>query len=136
MQLSEVQINILKSIGIDGLIVFGSRSQGVSRPTSDFDFGLLLKDKRRLFDIEARKKIYDQVYEVLSNYLNQLVNIDIVFLEDTTYELRAHVMKYGQVIFESRPGIFADFKDQVMSVYSDMAPLRLIFQRETLARIS
>ena len=136
MQLAEAQIKTLQSIGIDALIAFGSRAQGLSRPTSDFDFGLLLQDKSRLADPVARKQIYDQTYDILSNHLNQLVNIDIVFLENTTYELRAHVMKYGQVVFESRPGIFADFKDQTMIIYADMAPLRFVFQRGTLARIT
>ena len=132
---SETEKQIFRKLSVGALILFGSHAQGRAGTLSDYDIGVIVEDKSILRSPERRKEIYDALYDILSAHINQLVDIDIVFLEDAPYELRAHVMKYGKVLFESRPGVFADFKESTMIHYADFAPLRKLFQEGVLSRI-
>ncbi len=114
-------------LGIKAVILFGSRAQGISRPTSDYD----------IFIIGRRSpEAYDFLYNLLSGKIQQLVNIDIVFQSTAPMELQNHVAQYGQPLFQENPMIFADFKSYVMETYADFEPLRRVFQQATLERIS
>lgn len=93
---------LLQNSGITGLILFGSQSQGAARPDSDFDF------------------------LVLGKKINQLVDIDIVFSADAPMELKNHVVKYGQPIYQSASSVFADFKAQTMLESADFARSELV----------
>ncbi len=116
---------MLTEAGVRALVLFGSQAQGVARPESDFDVAV----------IGGQPRIYDQLYDLLSKKINRLVNIDIVFLNQVTLELKSHVATYGQVLFEQNPKEFADFRQRVMVESSDFAPLRAIYSGATLARI-
>jgi Predicted nucleotidyltransferases len=132
---SETERQIFRKLSVGALILFGSHTQGRAGTLSDYDIGVIVEDKSTLRSPERRKEIYDALYGILSAHINQLVDIDIVFLEDAPYELRAHVMKHGKVLFESRSGVFADFKESTMIHYADFAPLRKLFQEGVLSRI-
>lgn len=126
--------DIFKSLSVEALILFGSQAQKRAGPMSDFDIGVIFKKNPQ--PSLTKNEIYLALYGILEKHINQLVNIDIVFLEDAPSELRAHVMKYGVVIFESGPHIFADFKAFVMEQCSDFAPLQHIFHKGILSRIT
>ena len=132
---SDQEKKLFKELSIGALVLFGSHAQNAAGPLSDFDFGLIIDDKSILNFSEKRTKIYNEVYDILSSRIKKLVNIDIVFLERAPYELRAHVMKHGEIVFEARPGVFADFKAMVMEQYSDFAPIKKIFHEGILSRI-
>jgi len=121
---SEKEKEIFKKLSVGALILFGSHTQGRAGELSDYDFGIIVEDRSILRSPERRKDIYDTLYDILSAHINRLVDIDIVFLENAPYELRAHVMKHGKLLFEARPGVFADFKEITMIQYADFAPLR------------
>lgn len=120
---------------VSALILFGSQAQDLAGVGSDFDIGVIVRDKKILTDQTKRDEIYNILYDILSTHIKQLVNVDIVFLETAPAELQAHVMKYGQVLFENRPGIFADFRAKVMEQYADFAPLRAIFHSGIFSQI-
>lgn len=127
---------LFKRLSVDALILFGSRARDYAgNARSDFDIGIIVSDKAILYDYRRRSEIYMNVYDVVSSHINQIVNIDIVFLEDAPGELQSHVLKYGQPIYESSKNIFADFKERIFGLYADFAPLREIFQEGVLARI-
>lgn len=126
----------LERLGVAALILFGSRAQGLARPKSDYDIGVLLADKRILYNHERRTEVYDALYDITSEKIRQLLNIDIVFLEDAPAELQAHTAKYGIPIFEADPRAFPRFKEYVMLMYADFAPYREMFHRAILSRIS
>lgn len=132
---SESEQNTLKKLPIAALILFGSRAQGRARKDSDFDIGVLVSETMLLDDLKRRKELYDTLYDILSSHINQLVDIDIVFLERAPAELQAHVVKHGVVIFESQPSSFASFKEHVMINYADFEPLREIFHQGILSQI-
>lgn len=123
---------LLESLGIEALILFGSQAQGVSRIGSDYDFGVLLKDRKVHGE---RVKIYNALYDVLSRTINQLVNIDIVFLEDAPGELQFHVTKYGIPVYEANKKAFLDFKEYVMLLCADFEPYKNLFYGAILSRI-
>lgn len=135
MVLTAEEKNRLVSLGVEALILFGSRAQGVARVNSDYDFGVLLKDKRAARSHERRVEMYDALYDLLSRVINQLVNIDIVFLDDAPAELQSHVTKYGIPLYEANKKAFLDFKERVMLLCSDFAPYKNIFHGAILSRI-
>lgn len=132
---SEDETAEFKRRSIAALVLFGSQAQDMAGPASDFDIGVIVSDRKVLLDELARKTIYDYLYDLLAPKIKKLVNIDIVFLETSPAELRAHVMKYGQPLYESRPGVFADFRAKTIEQYADFAPLRAIFEGGVLSRI-
>lgn len=132
---SSEEKEILKRLEVEALVLFGSQAQRKAGPLSDFDIGVLVKDKPALNSSGKRRRMYDALYEILEKHINRLVNIDIIFLETAPYELRAHVMKYGKEIFEAKSGAFANFKALVMEQYADFAPLRKNFHRGVLSQI-
>lgn len=91
MRFTESEQRQLKDLGIQAIILFGSRAQNTASSASDYDIGALGRNN---------KQIYDFLYDLLSRKINQLVNIDIVFLTDAPMELQAHVAKYGQLLYE------------------------------------
>ncbi|OHA64277.1 MAG: hypothetical protein A2940_01535 [Candidatus Wildermuthbacteria bacterium RIFCSPLOWO2_01_FULL_48_29] len=123
---------ILKKLPLDVLVLFGSQAEGTAGKLSDYDFGVL--PSVHVFG-EERKKVYDALYDLLSAKIQQLVNIDIVFLPGASSELQANAVKHGVLLYERIPFAFARFQERVMDMYSDLGPVRRIFQKAILSRI-
>ena len=132
---SEKELKDCATQGIAALILFGSRAQGTANEVSDIDIGVLVKNQKTLMETKARSEIYDTVYALLEEKMNERTTIDIVFLDDAPAELRAHVMKYGRVLAELAPGAFTNFREKVMQEYADFAPLRAMFHRAIQERM-
>ena len=126
MKLTQDELKKIEKIGIKVLILFGSQAQGVAGKASDYDFLVMGQNS---------KEIYDRLSDLLSERINKLVDIDIVFDGDAPMELKNHVVKYGQVLFEKMPNTFANFKEKVIIDSADFAYYRKIFQTATLSRI-
>ena len=122
----------IDSLPIEAVILFGSQAQNAASKMSDYDVGVIIKPNQSTI---SRKQRYDALYDLLSNKINRLVNIDIVFLDTTPLELQYHVSKYGIVLYERNGQTFNQFRESVMIKYADFAPLREQFQKATLARI-
>src|SRR3989338_10561043 len=69
----------LQRLGVKALILFGSQAQGIARAGSDYDFGVLIHDNRILQLPTERKHLYSALYDILSEYIQQLVKINNVF---------------------------------------------------------
>ena len=132
----EKERGFLESHGVEAVILFGSQARMTAGVMSDFDFGVLLSGPVFEPSSKERKKIYDALYDLLSLKINQLVNIDIVFLHDAPMELQSHVIKYGLPLYEKSIHSFPRFRERVMDLYSDFAPLRRIFHEAIMSRIS
>ncbi len=124
-------IQLLTAFSIEALILFGSQAQNTASKLSDYDIGVLIQPGKKY----SHKHVYDAMYDLLSEKINQLVDIDIVFLRDAPLELQHHVAKYGIPLYEQTVYSFARFRESVMLTYADFAPLRKIFQAATFARI-
>lgn len=133
---SDNQKNELGRLGISAVALFGSQAQGTETENSDLDIGILVNDTKILFNSEARKNLYDALYDLFSPLAGKLTDIDIVFLQTAPAELQAHVMKYGQLLFEGKANIFSNYKAHVMLLYADFAPLRKLFHQGVLSKIN
>lgn len=120
----------LKTAGVEAVILFGSQAQGLARAESDYDLAVIATAGA------DKTTIYDELYETVSTKIDKLVNVDIVFLSEAPLELKNHVAKYGRILYQADPQAFLRFKESVMEEYCDFAPLRVEFQRATLARIA
>lgn len=134
-QFTEEEKVSLERFGVEAVILFGSRALGLARKDSDYDFGVLIKHKNLLKAYGERKKLYDALYNLLSEKVNQLVNIDIVFLEDAPAELQSHAAKHGVPIYEENKKSFLDYKAYIMNMQADFEPYFKLFQRAILSRI-
>lgn len=126
----------LQRLPVAALILFGSHAQEIADSKSDYDIGVLVSNHQVLKNRTARRNLYDALYDILSAHINALTNIDIVFLEETPAELKAHAAKYGKSVYAADETAFACFKEREMLAYADFAPLRKIFQDAILARIA
>jgi predicted nucleotidyltransferase len=126
----------LQRLGVKALVLFGSQAQGIAREGSDYDFGVLMRNNNILQSPDQRKQLYSALHDILSNYVQQLVDIDIVFLDDAPAELQMHVVTYGIPLYEADPHVFSRFKERVMNLYADFAPYRELFHKSILERIS
>lgn len=126
MELNTKEKNKIRELGINALILCGSRAQNIASVNSDYDF---------LVIGPTGKKIYDALYDLLSENINKLIDIDIVFESEAPLEFKNHAIKYGVVLYEKSPSVFANFKQKLMIEYADFAPHRAIFSNATLSRI-
>ena len=136
IQKKQLPKEALQRLDIGALILFGSQAQGIAHEKSDYDIGVLLNNNKILRLPAERKRLYSTLHDILSELIQQLVNIDIVFLDDAPAELQMHVVNYGIPLYEVNPRIFLRFKERVMDLYADFAPYRELFHKSILKRIS
>ena len=64
-QFTEDEKRGLERLGVEAVVLFGSRALGLARKSSDYDFGILIKRRSLLRTHEKRKKLYDELYNIL-----------------------------------------------------------------------
>src|SRR3989338_234350 len=119
----------LKNLGITCLILFGSQAQRLTHTGSDIDIGILTNP------MANRKKIYDMLFELISDKIKKPIDIDIVFLESAPLEMKEHILRYGVVLFETDGNAFPNFKERAITELADLEPIRKMFEEQILARI-
>lgn len=125
----------MEELGIAGIFLFGSQAQGAANEASDFDFAILVKDRKILYDNAKKNKIYNKLYDIFSGQIKKLRNIDIVFIEFADLQFRHHIAKEGVLIYAGDQKIISDFLERTMRFYADFAPLRREFHNAILQRI-
>ncbi|MBI1870914.1 MAG: nucleotidyltransferase domain-containing protein [Chlamydiae bacterium] len=134
MEISKVVEQTLKELGVATLYLFGSRVQGIERKDSDYDFGLLLENPSIL--IKGTEVLYQKIYDLLQDWVEEKVNIDIVFLDQATVQLRYQVISYGKVLYDGHPVKRGRFIERTLTEHADFEPYRRIFEEAILTRIS
>lgn len=134
LQLSQEIQHKLQALGVIALYLYGSRAQGYAGPLSDYDFAVLMDRMGN----KRGGKIYDQVYDLLSPLCPRTLEndvIDIVFLNTIPLELRMHVIRYGQVLYDCQPNERLRFEERTTLEYCDFRPLLDVFDRTLLASL-
>lgn len=134
LTLNENERKVLKKLGVAVVYLFGSRAQGISRKGSDYDFGILLSDPQVIK--KGTQKIYQALYDIFSDVVSELANIDIIFLDRASLQLCYHVVQYGRVIFETDQLIRARFRERVIREHADFETHRKLFESTILKRIA
>lgn len=138
IELTEKVKSELTRAGVAAVYLFGSRAVGAAGPFSDFDFGVLLADPRRVR--HDSKKAYDELYAILSSVTHpqSLAEdvIDIVFLDSprVSLEIKSHIVRKGKIIFDADPRRRVNFEERIMRESADFAPLRNFMRQALLAR--
>ncbi len=125
----------MEGLGIAGIFLFGSQAQGAAGMSSDFDFAVLLDDRKVLSDYRLRNKIYNELYDVLSAQIKRLCNIDMVFIQSADLQFRYHVARDGILLYMGNQKVISDFLENTMESYADFAPIRRQFHEAILRRI-
>ena len=81
------------------VILFGSRAKGISKPGSDYDFLIVLKDKDR--------KITDEIYDVVTDFL-------------TEYGVDISLKVYNEKIFQQLSSIPTPFMASVLKTGKEL----------------
>lgn len=125
----------MEELGIAGIFLFGSQAQGMANEASDFDFAVLVKNTKDLYDFDKKNKIYNELYDIFSNQIKKTRNIDIVFVEFADLQFKYHIVRDGILLYVGDKKIVSDFLENTMEYYADFAPLRHMFHNAILQRI-
>ncbi|MBI3393341.1 MAG: nucleotidyltransferase domain-containing protein [Nitrospirae bacterium] len=121
----------LRNLGVGLVYLFGSQAQGTDTPLSDVDIGVVFTAPEVLANsLDLHTKLYDLLTDVIPGSRE----VDVVFLQQTSPEFQFHVIRTGQVIFESDPIFRADYEERVVNEYLDFEPVLREFSAALLAR--
>lgn len=125
----------MEPLGIAGVFLFGSQANGTATEASDVDLGILLSDRSLLKDFKQKSALYQKLYELFSDKIQRLCDIDIIFLEQTDLQLQYHVVSTGRLLYLGNEKVVSDFMERTIDFTADFAPLRQEFHQAILSRI-
>lgn len=108
-------IPIVKSHGIDLVVLFGSAARGKTNKFSDID--IAIRSKRNLSYI-AQASIEYEICKALGRG-----DVEIVNLKDASPLLLSFIAKEGIVLYEAEAGVFDNFQIYAMRAYFEAQPL-------------
>lgn len=111
----QIRKDALSNLGVELLVVFGSRARGSHQAGSDLDVGVLFQPGARL-DPEA--------VDAVRNTLESAENLDLVCLNHAGPLLLNEVALDGEPRFENLPGAFERFRLRAFKRYMDTAKFR------------
>lgn len=103
------------TVGLDLLILFGSRARGDARPGADWDFGYLADATADVAGLLAA------LVEVLEND-----RVDLVDLGRASGLLRYRAARDGVPVYEGKPDLYDQYRLQAARFWCDNAP---VFER-------
>lgn len=112
-KIKEKITRIAQKYGLDFVALFGSGARGTSRTGSDIDIAFL---SRGLVDIS---RLAEEVGDAISRN-----DVEITDLSVPAPFLWRSVAEEGALLFESREGIFSEWKIRAQNLWFDTAPLR------------
>ncbi len=129
--LSIKTIQSLRDIGVLLVYVFGSFAENTNGPLSDLDIGVLFEHS---VDLRNKNSLYHELYITLADEFPGK-NLDIVFLNTASLELRTDVITYGRVLYEALKYLRLDFEENTLREYADFKPHLTTFNKAILARV-
>ena len=135
IRLSPVLQKELKKQGVGVVYLMGSRALGVARKDSDVDFGIVMKEKKRL---KNESKLHSALYKLLSSCLSpkdKAKDIDVIFLDTAPLYYAISARDEGKVLFEISSQLRANFEERATMDYADFEPFRREQEKVTLAMI-
>lgn len=112
----------LARLQVQALYLFGSRAIGAASEQSDYDFAVLMPHTGHSRGDLAYHTLYDLLTDLLPTTTSPSV-VDIVFVRDAPLELAMHVVRYGDVLWESDAKARANFAARTTLLYADFRPI-------------
>lgn len=131
MELTQSQIQSLQKLGVKLVYLFGSYAEGKSLTLSDIDIGIIFAD--RSLSNKDFSQVYNQLYDIFTDVFPGR-EIDIVFLQKATLELRFDVIRHGKILYAASPTDRFNFEEKTMLFYADFKPLLTEFNQVVLNR--
>jgi len=116
---------IFKEHNLSAVYLFGSRANGTAAPSSDYDFGILL---REALDFEEAVLLEMNIAEELSGVLKK--KADIVILNSASIELKFLIIKRGILIYSGDDDLRTNFEDVAIRDYLDFKPVLDTYRKE------
>ncbi|MBI4042789.1 MAG: nucleotidyltransferase domain-containing protein [Deltaproteobacteria bacterium] len=104
--------------------LFGSRATGREHPLADYDYGILTCSTGHRKGDEFYFELYDLLSDISPRSFQNDV-IDIAFVRDVGLELRAHIVRYGKLLYDRNPEARLEFESQTTLLYCDYRPILL-----------
>ena len=110
----------MKKAKVGIVYLFGSRVEGINTIFSDFDLGVVLQD---ISCLENGLHLYNELYDIFSEELPLTFSreVDIVFLQQASIQLKFEVINKGRVLFEISPPFRITFEEKITRDYLDCA---------------
>lgn len=118
--------------GVDILVLFGSRAQGIQRPDSDLDVAILPDTA----DSRARRYLQADLAVALA-HLAPEGRVDVILLDEAPMDLRQAILESGRVLLDRDPEAWKELRVRTMREYGDSEYYRRLYyeaQRQRLER--
>lgn len=122
----------LVDLGVGIVYLFGSHAEETAGPLSDTDIGVVFTDST--ISRGNTLDVYSKLYDIFTTIF-QTENLDVVFLERASLELRFDVIQHGQAIFEIGTDFRDEFEHRTVMLYADFKSTLRNFDHAVLARI-
>lgn len=132
MELTQSQIQSLQKLSVMLVYLFGSYAEGKSLTLSDIDIGIVFAADRTLSNKDF-SQVYNQIYDIFTDVFPGR-EIDIVFLQKATLELRFDVTRHGKILYAASPTDRFNFEEKTMISYADFKPILTEFNQAVLNR--
>ncbi len=106
------------------LLLFGSTARGLSNKNSDIDLAVSFKNGYPGFETMAR--LESEFASIIKRERTEsqpdtaeILEIDLVLIERASPLLKYNISQEGYLIYESEPGLYADFVVRAMKEHQD-----------------
>ncbi len=117
--------NILGKYRVIAAYIFGSRAEGTSTESSDYDFAILIDDN---YDQNAVNNLLMELEEDAALLLQR--EVDIILLNKSSIEFKYLVISRGKLIYSIDEEKRTDFEDAVIRDYLDFKPFIDLYRKE------
>lgn len=134
--------SLFKEMGVQTIYLFGSQVTGEENSLSDFDFGVLLKEKP---GAKARLKVYSEMYEIITEalpkeYLERRFELrehefDLVFLQCAPPNLQLKAFQEGLVLYDQDTKARLSYEEHILDRVADFQYFMKLQEKALFQRI-
>jgi uncharacterized protein len=133
MDLPKLPKEKLQELKVGIVYLFGSQAEGTAGELSDIDVGIVFESG---YSPRDSREVYQSLYDLLTDVFDmaKYKDIDIVFLDRASLELRFDVIRHGKVLYESSDDFRDEFEHHTTMLYMDFKPILNSFNKAILDR--
>ena len=108
---------------IVAVYVFGSRTRGQAKETSDIDLAIFVDPDKKVDEFELKRDLMVSLSRVLQKEIHPVI------LNHAGELLAGQVFKYGKCLYNPKPVLLSRFRAAQISKIADFAYLRNIMEK-------